>query len=123
MISDISVRQHAPLVPRKETQKLVFDRRQLQFFTGQINAAGDIVDRQIAVMKDRVSIISAAGLYLRGNSALRDPDPRHQLFNGKRLRQIIVRSGVECADFVRILTPRADDDDRQIAETAYFADN
>ena len=113
--------QHLVGVVRQQAQQLVLDGRQVQFLAIHRGDAGVKVDKQLAGV-ERALGYHAAGLRIR-KAPERGADARQQFIDRKRLGQVVVGTGIERANLVRILAARRDHDNRHGRPRAHRLDH
>ena len=104
--------EHLAHVLGQQAEQLVFDWCQMKFLSVKICAPRCVLDPQCAVFKDS-RLDSIFCLHL-GQAALCDSKAGQQFLHRKRFRQIIIRSCVQCLDFIAVLTSCTDYDNRHI---------
>lgn len=117
LVQDKLVRQYLVGVVCQQAQELILDRRQMQFLAIHRGDAGIKIDMQLAGI-ERALGDNAARLRIR-KAPERRANAREQLLDRKRLGQIVVGTGIERADFVRVLAARRDHDNRHARPCAH----
>src|SRR5690606_37362673 len=100
--------QHLAWVPQQQFEQRELGAGQPDLAIAAVHLAGGRVERQVG-QRQGSGLVSA-----RGRTAQQRAQPREQLLEGERLREVVVRARVQTGDPVGDLAPRGEHEHRDV---------